>query len=657
MDASNDPCEDFYSFACGNWMKKFSKDDNYSVIDGMGNTLLLTIKDLLENSKDSVGSSEKLKTMYDSCMEERSSEWNAISSVINFLDQSGIHKWPNPPENSEMEASSLTSILSNLAAHNEFAFLNFKPSHYEPKDAPSYDDLLKLTAYPSYPLMHDESESEIFENMILHILKLFGVNAEDANRTWIEFKTIDTSVLRLHRETSETITYDEEGSEPLGYANCSSNATDSKDQLCSLLDKFIEFINADNRYSRRIVYIERLHYIQNVFPVIANFTHKSLTNYLALRLVVSHLSDLSSPFRALRSNHRDMDSSNNDQEIPIPNKKWQICSSWISRYMSYPLGQQYVRKVLPESHMEDISYIVHTFINDAAFYVLKQRWMKKSLRRKLKLSIDDIRNSLEHYVYTLRNGTKLGAYMNDFHPKHESFLKNVMDYRRLTFRFYLLNYSDLEGEDFPAEPFIVNAYHSPGVLDFRFGIFLPPVYQYGRPKLLNFATMGTTIGHELGHEIEAFMDDPENFDNETLHIYNEKKKCLQDQYFNFEVEKIGKKVKGNQTIHENLADLMGIEITQQIITRFLLRNNESRFTLPALDFSTEQILYIALAQMWCSVRSKQKEQLHYDQDIHAPSNIRIAGMLRNLREFSEAFNCPSGSFMNPVEKCSFRHRS
>ncbi|GBM44145.1 hypothetical protein AVEN_249289-1, partial [Araneus ventricosus] len=51
-----------------------------------------------------------------------------------------------------------------------------------------------------------------------------------------------------------------------------------------------------------------------------------------------------------------------------------------------------------------------------------------------------------------------------FHPTPESFLKNVMDYRSLTFRFYLLNFSDLEGEDFPSEPFIVNAYHSPGVL-------------------------------------------------------------------------------------------------------------------------------------------------------------------------------------------------
>ncbi|GIY47045.1 endothelin-converting enzyme 1 [Caerostris darwini] len=181
-------------------------------------------------------------------------------------------------------------------------------------------------------------------------------------------------------------------------------------------------------------------------------------------------------------------------------------------------------------------------------------------------------------------------------------------------------------------PFIVNAYHSPGILDLRFGIFLPPVYQYGRPKLLNFATMGTTLGHELGHEIEAFMEEVENYDNDTCRIYKEKKKCLVEQYSEFQIKKIGKK----------------------IITRFLLRGN---FSLPALNFTTEQLLYISLAQMWCSVSSWEKEQLHYELDIHAPSDIRIIGMLRNLREFSNAFNCPRGSRMNPAERCAFRLRS
>ncbi|GFX36440.1 endothelin-converting enzyme 1 [Trichonephila clavipes] len=282
----------------------------------------------------------------------------------------------------------------------------------------------------------------------------------------------------------------------------------------------------------------------------------------ALRYIIAHLDDLSHFFRVLKLSHPDLIPLNADHKIGL--SKWEHCTEWIARYMSYPLGQVYVRKRLSEKHMEDIRSIVRTFVQDAGYYILKQRWMKKNMRKKFATSIENLKNSIEHYVHFLRNGTKFSFYMKDFHPRNESFLENAMDYRKLTFRFYLLNFRALEDEGFLTDPFIVNAYHSPGILDLRFGIFLPPVYQYGRPRLLNIATMGTTIGHELGHEIVAFLEDPENFENDTLQIYSEKKKCLEDQYSNFDVKKIGQKVKGKQTIHENLADLIGIEITQQI---------------------------------------------------------------------------------------------
>ncbi|GFX36417.1 membrane metallo-endopeptidase-like 1 [Trichonephila clavipes] len=72
MDESIDPCEDFYSFSCGNWMKQFSKDDNYSVVDGMGKTLKLAIRGILDNLKGPPESAvNKLKIMYDSCMNEQ----------------------------------------------------------------------------------------------------------------------------------------------------------------------------------------------------------------------------------------------------------------------------------------------------------------------------------------------------------------------------------------------------------------------------------------------------------------------------------------------------------------------------------------------------------------------------------------------------------
>ena len=36
---------------------------------------------------------------------------------------------------------------------------------------------------------------------------------------------------------------------------------------------------------------------------------------------------------------------------------------------------------------------------------------------------------------------------------------------------------------------------------------------------------------------------------------------------------------------------------------------------------------------------------------HSPGKVRTLGSLRNLKEFSDAWNCPVGSYMNPEKKC------
>lgn len=60
-----------------------------------------------------------------------------------------------------------------------------------------------------------------------------------------------------------------------------------------------------------------------------------------------------------------------------------------------------------------------------------------------------------------------------------------------------------------------------------------------------------------------------------------------------------------------------------------------------------QILFF---QMWCT-RNTEMADVQLLSDVHTPSKYRVIGTLSNMEEFSETWNCPVGSPMNPTDKC------
>lgn len=55
--------------------------------------------------------------------------------------------------------------------------------------------------------------------------------------------------------------------------------------------------------------------------------------------------------------------------------------------------------------------------------------------------------------------------------------------------------------------------------------------------------------------------------------------------------------------------------------------------------------------MWCSAVTDETTNLQIEKDPHSPPKFRVIGSLSNLKEFSQEFECPLGSPMNPHDKC------
>jgi putative endopeptidase len=127
MDKTADPCVDFYTYACGNWMKKNPippDESSWSAYSKLQDENLLRLRGILETaanpSPDRGPVQQKIGDYYASCMDETAVEDAGIQPLqkpleeINSLGSKTIspglsRTWPT-------RAPCLTSVRSRISA-------------------------------------------------------------------------------------------------------------------------------------------------------------------------------------------------------------------------------------------------------------------------------------------------------------------------------------------------------------------------------------------------------------------------------------------------------------------------------------------------------------------------------------------------------------
>ncbi len=87
----------------------------------------------------------------------------------------------------------------------------------------------------------------------------------------------------------------------------------------------------------------------------------------------------------------------------------------------------------------------------------------------------------------------------------------------------------------------------------------------------------------------------------------------------------------------------------------MIKNGKEEQKLPGLDFTNRQMFWMTWARMYCQKYSSDMIEtiLKFDNGgKHSFGKYRILGPLKNLPQFSDDFNCPIGSPMNPEKKCT-----
>jgi endothelin-converting enzyme/putative endopeptidase len=204
-------------------------------------------------------------------------------------------------------------------------------------------------------------------------------------------------------------------------------------------------------------------------------------------------------------------------------------------------------------------------------------------------------------------------------------------------------------------PPTVNAYYNPQMNDINFpaGVLQPPLFDPASDAAPNYGNTGGTIGHELTH---GFDDEGRQFDAqgnlrdwwtpEDGREFVKRASCVSDQYSTYTIiDDI--KINGKLTLGEDAADVGGL-----ILAYMAWKDDTKGQKLqPIDDLTPEQRFFVGYGQSWCSNEREENKRLRATVDPHSPEKYRTNGVVSNMPEFQEAFQCKPQSAMVNQNRC------
>ncbi|NML64796.1 M13 family metallopeptidase [Hymenobacter sp. RP-2-7] len=198
-------------------------------------------------------------------------------------------------------------------------------------------------------------------------------------------------------------------------------------------------------------------------------------------------------------------------------------------------------------------------------------------------------------------------------------------------------------------PPTVNAYYNSSMNEIVFpaGILQPPFYDPKADDAVNYGGIGAVIGHEMTH---GFDDQGRRSDAKgNLRDWWTKE---DNDKFNAKADMVGKQydaftpldsvhVNGKLTMGENLADLGGITIAYNAFQK----TQQAKAKKSIDGFTPNQRFFLAYAQIWRANQRPEAVRQQVQTDPHSPGQFRTNGPLMNMPEFYQAFGCKEGDKM------------
>uniref|UniRef100_A0A2I9LPD3 Neprilysin n=1 Tax=Centruroides hentzi TaxID=88313 RepID=A0A2I9LPD3_9SCOR len=648
LDQSVSPCDDFYKFACGNWLKDTKVSEPINEFEILQVKIYFKLKNIFESKLPNVPHAvQQAVTAYKSCINIKQDIDTDFKGLKKLLIELG--GWPMGNFHfNERNYSIIRGIAVGIKKMGVMPLIKFSVS---PNDENTMENLITL----------DEPELSKFNisdpdaaRLLFSLTEKFGAKDEskiiDGYLEMIKLQKLTINAIQNSKRNfpSIKITIGELDKKFPGINIIELFQTITNDSLKN------DFIRPDDKIAvKNMVYLSTiLSSIEN-----GNISKRALANYIGSNLIISNpLLVISLVQLANRRVKREIIKYTSEENY------WVSCLVLTTNTLSYAVDYLYIKlrsdpDLLIQKQSEMISFLREAFEK----LVKKSVWLDNETLTTILQKLHSMKD-LINYPAWIMDSDKLNDYYQSLPTLNEDFAENIINLIvfRLEKNIKLLRKNNTSWPENFLSTTLVNAAY----LTERNKMYIPlavlnyPFFDLNAPWYFNFGALGSIIGHEITHgfDIEGSQRDESGsirnwWTEKSKKEYVKRTNCLKRKYNNYIIPETNLKINGSKTLSENIADGSGI---QQAFLGY--KNWEEKYgkerSLPHMrQYSPYQIFFISYSQIWCSKSSEEFKKKLLDQDVHSPNSYRVIGSLSNFASFSEIFQCKTGSLMNPAKKC------
>ncbi|HZV86055.1 MAG TPA: M13 family metallopeptidase [Candidatus Binatus sp.] len=637
FDKTCKPCDDFYQFAMGGWMKanpipaEYSTWGTFTQLRDNNLTAMRTILEAAAKANAPAGSNEqKIGVFYASCMD------------TTAIDAAGLK--PIATELAAIDAindrKSLDAAIAQLQREGASVLFRFG-SGQDVKDS------TRVIAVASqgglgmpdrdYYFRDDDKSKQLRQDYEQHVAKMFELASDAPDKAAAEAKSvisIETALAKASRTRVEL-------RDPEKNYNLMPLS-----EMAALTPgwSWESYLHAVGAPSVQQVNMRQPEFFKVMNQELASVPLPDWRIYL--RWHVIHASAPGLPERFVEENFDFYDRKLSGTKELLP--RWKRCAQSTDRNLGEALGQVYVEKYFPPAARARAKEMVNNLISALRDDIPTLSWMGPDTKKQALAK-------LEAFTVKIGYTDKWRDYSN-LTIDRSSYAANVRRSIEFEYARQLGKIGKpVDRTEWGMTPPTVNAYYNDSMNEIVFpaGILQPPFYDPNADDAVNYGGIGAVIGHEISH---GFDDQGSKFDGkgnlrewwtpDDRKNFTERSDCVVNQFNGYEVEP-GLHQNGKLVLGESIGDLGGLAIAYAAYEKSI----EGRRPKDIDGLTPEQRFFLGWAQVWGTNQRAEAARLGANTDPHPLARFRGNGPLSNMAEFAKAFGCKKGDAMVREQVC------